>query len=176
MKYIKDYYGAEFDINHKYNYQYDFKNMTLMSHLIEIMCGYGPRDITFIQTKKFILDEFKDEYDEINDKMLYKIVKYKDIEFFEYLITKYSKQYGLRIVCDTLTKMINENIYSDVGYNHWYEQEESETNKTFLEKVQQICMDTICQNDDDNNLVTECIIQSWECYATARSLPLDHNF
>ena len=43
FKYIKDCYAEEFDINHKYNYEYESEDITLVSYLT--------KSISFIKTK-----------------------------------------------------------------------------------------------------------------------------
>ena len=80
---------------------------------------------------------------------------YADLELFEYLIMEHDEQYSVDFICNDLRKFMKEDRYIVDNYYYW--NGEKWTNRDFLKKVEQICVERKCNNDAEKYMITNCI-------------------
>eukprot|EP01084_Bolivina_argentea_P017362 32442_1 len=160
LRYCKSFYGKEFDIN----LAGIDKQRYIKDKIIQQLIYYSKPGSNCFKLIEFILDEFEDEYDRNHPCLLCYSIQRAKYESFEFLVGKYKNEYKLKLICDTLKRMITDMSSRKIEGEFYFPSHHKE-NKEFLKNVEKYCLNSICETEQDKQMLNECIIDSWKVFA-----------
>ena len=148
MKYCNSFYADNFDINSiKTSWRNDHIGQLIKMKMVQQYIQNG-------------------EYDEADPNLLFLSIQITDYKLFEFSIKRYKNESILEFICDELKRNIAEILRKKSLTNDW-EQYYHESNREFLRKIQKYCLESICKNDDDKEMLNQGIIDTWNIYAAS---------